>query len=239
MATPSLNPKLPDQNLLQQKEKNKIGKQKHDFDRRHGVRTLKPVQPGDRVWITSKWSNSIGSHHSEIILSKNTKRRGKTKPSTSYPQHGKPVPGGRGADRARHPGRTTTTNGCRRPQRDLDRHSNHRSTSTDERNWVIPNSKRKFDPIQSESVLIPAEIVFEDTVIETPMVFEVNAPRGTKKEQRLSETMKAAKSMKKIAEKKLELKQKYYEAKLKLMERDLQIKEEITKHIKFLWSRFE
>ncbi|GLV34523.1 hypothetical protein CBL_07167 [Carabus blaptoides fortunei] len=59
MATPSLNPKLPDQNLLERKEKNRIRKQKHDFDRRHGVRTLKPVQPGDRVWITNKRTNGV------------------------------------------------------------------------------------------------------------------------------------------------------------------------------------
>ncbi|GLV45981.1 hypothetical protein CBL_02931 [Carabus blaptoides fortunei] len=146
MATPSLNPKLPDQNLLQQKEKNRIRKHKHDFDQRHGVRTLKPVQPGDRVWITNKRANGVIQSEATTPRSywvKNTKRRSKTKPSTSYPQHGKPVPGGRRADRARHPGRTTTPNGCRHPQRDLDRHSNHASTSTDERNRIVSNSKRK------------------------------------------------------------------------------------------------
>ena len=46
-----LNPKLPSSTVLKRKEKEIKDKQKKNFDRHHRATNLKPLQPGDTVWI--------------------------------------------------------------------------------------------------------------------------------------------------------------------------------------------
>ena len=53
-----LNPKQPNSAQLKEREKERRGKQKQNFDRRHRATDLKPLQSGDTVWIQG--SNSGG-----------------------------------------------------------------------------------------------------------------------------------------------------------------------------------
>lgn len=53
-----LNPKQPNSAQLKEREKERRGKQKQNFDRRHRDTDLKPLQSGDTVWIQG--SNSGG-----------------------------------------------------------------------------------------------------------------------------------------------------------------------------------
>lgn len=46
-----LQPQLPNKTILEQKEKKLKEKQKQNFDNRHKVSTLKPLKPGEDVWI--------------------------------------------------------------------------------------------------------------------------------------------------------------------------------------------
>ena len=52
MKSSLLNPKTPDPKDLAQKEEKRRNKQKTWYDRRHGVRDLKELTVGDKVWIT-------------------------------------------------------------------------------------------------------------------------------------------------------------------------------------------
>lgn len=51
-----LNPKLPKTTQLKKKEKERREKQKTNFDRHHRATNLKPLQPGDMVWIQGSTS---------------------------------------------------------------------------------------------------------------------------------------------------------------------------------------
>ena len=53
-----LTPKLPNSSLVKEKEKEIKERQKGNFDRRHRATNLRPLQPGDTVWIQG--SNSEG-----------------------------------------------------------------------------------------------------------------------------------------------------------------------------------
>ena len=48
-----LQPKVPNYSSLASKEKATRDKQKRNFDKRHKARELKPLAPGDSVWIPS------------------------------------------------------------------------------------------------------------------------------------------------------------------------------------------
>lgn len=50
----SLKPAIPNHKLLKKWEENNKAKEKMNFDRRHGTRPLKPLQTGQRVWISDQ-----------------------------------------------------------------------------------------------------------------------------------------------------------------------------------------
>ncbi|MCG8623106.1 MAG: hypothetical protein MJE68_14070, partial [Proteobacteria bacterium] len=54
MSKKQLQPNLPNVAKLRKKEKKIRDRMKRNFDRRHSVRTLKPLSPGDTVWIPER-----------------------------------------------------------------------------------------------------------------------------------------------------------------------------------------
>lgn len=54
-----LQPSQVDKEALNLWEERRIMNQKRNYDRRHGVRRLQPLMPGDRVWITDRRETGI------------------------------------------------------------------------------------------------------------------------------------------------------------------------------------
>nr|XP_042908526.1 uncharacterized protein K02A2.6-like [Parasteatoda tepidariorum] len=54
LAISLLQPKLIEKEILEEKEEKRIERQKKDYDRRHNAHELKPIHPGDKIWITDR-----------------------------------------------------------------------------------------------------------------------------------------------------------------------------------------
>ena len=69
-----LQPKVPDYSSLASKEKAMREKQKRNFNKRHRTKELKPLAPGDSVWIPGMQVEGTERSSSKILSSVYTSR---------------------------------------------------------------------------------------------------------------------------------------------------------------------
>ena len=53
-TTKQLEPSLPNTTKIREKERKMRARMKKNFDKRHGAKNLKPLSPGDPVWLPER-----------------------------------------------------------------------------------------------------------------------------------------------------------------------------------------